>query len=313
MGHKQIFFALFLAILWLVPAQEAQVNSSRSNEETRKANRPIVVKFFQLPISDERVALYADDGQKELKFTDVVAGKDIRWNGMAALKANTEFNKKMFPNLKWHNVHVWSTQDPNYYWVEADASWTRIPAPGADPITISRHYMISMQTGDGKLKHQREFSVPLLVPFTQPSISEQWSSDDAVRSNGHAIAAKYFQLPFGDEQTSLFADDAVKEILGTGKQWTGRAALQSDADDSKDALPGWKWFNVQIWDTQDANFFWIEADGSGTRVPAPGADPMEYGGHFLFTIEIKGGKISHLRGMNLNNVEPMIMPVVYAK
>lgn len=313
MQRTNVVFGLFLAVLSLVPAARSQANTSASSEEIRKANRPVVEKFFQLPISDERVALYADDGLKELKFTDVVGGKDIRWNGMAALKANTDFNKGMFPNLKWHNVHVWSTQDPNYYWVEADASWTRIPAPGADPMTTTRHYMISMQASDGKLTHQREFSVPMLVPFAQPPIADQWSSDDSARNAGHATVAKYFQLTSGDEQADLFADDAVKEILGTGKQWTGKAALKSDADDSKAALPGWKWSNVQVWDTQDPNFFWAEADGGGTRTPAPGADAMAYGGHFLFTMEMRDGKISRFREMNLNNVEPMIMPVVYAK
>ena len=132
--------------------------AAEATTDERRANRATVERFFQLPIGDERLELYADDGVKEL----VTMG--LRWTGKAALKANTDQNVEWFPEWTWSNVEVWETEDPENFWVECDGSGRKVFAAGADPLPIGNHYIFNIRAGAGKITLLREFGIRVEPP-----------------------------------------------------------------------------------------------------------------------------------------------------
>jgi phenazine biosynthesis protein len=129
-----------------------------SSEDERSANRAAVDRFFELPIGDERLELYADDAVKEL----VTMG--LRWAGEDALKANTGQNADWFPEWTWSNVQVWGTEDPETFWVECDGAGRKVFAAGSDPLPIGNHYVFHIRARDGRIALLREFGFKIEPP-----------------------------------------------------------------------------------------------------------------------------------------------------
>ena len=125
-----------------------------AQEAERRANRAAVGRFFELPIGDERLELYAADAVKEL----VTMG--LRWAGKAALKGNTD----QFPEWRWSNVEVWETEDPGNFWVECDGAGAKVFAAGADPRPIGSHYIFNIRASGGKITLLREFGIKVEPP-----------------------------------------------------------------------------------------------------------------------------------------------------
>lgn len=151
---------MILALAGIAPAmtQAATPDSPASNsqvEALRAKNRATVERFFQLPIGNERAALYADDGVKELVEVD------WKWEGKAAIQANTEGNVAMFPGWRWFDTRIDATTDPNKFWVETDGAGKHVIAPGSNPVPNGAHYVISFEMRDGKIARMREFRIPV--------------------------------------------------------------------------------------------------------------------------------------------------------
>ncbi|MEX3606162.1 MAG: PhzA/PhzB family protein [Burkholderia sp.] len=96
----------------------------------------------------------------------------------------------------------------------------------------------------------------------------------------------------------LFADD------GVGGLWTtdtgqpiairGRERLAEHAVWSLKCFPDWVWTDIQIFETQDPNWFWIECSGEGA-ICFPGYPQGHYRNHFLHSFRFENGLIKEQR------------------
>ncbi|MFJ7997182.1 PhzA/PhzB family protein [Streptomyces sp. NPDC096310] len=96
----------------------------------------------------------------------------------------------------------------------------------------------------------------------------------------------------------LFTED------GSGGLWTtdtgepivirGRDRLGEHAVWSLKCFPDWVWFNIEIFETQDPNRFWVECDGEG-KILFPGYPDGHYKNHFLHSFVLENGKIKQNR------------------
>lgn len=112
------------------------------------------------------------------------------------------------------------------------------------------------------------------------------SSQDAIRQRNRKIVDQYMHTR-GEARLKrhlLFAQD------GIGGLWTtdtgqpimirGRDLLAKHAVWSLQCFPDWTWTDIQIFDTQDPNWFWVECRGEGAIV-FPGYPQGLYRNHFL--------------------------------
>lgn len=96
----------------------------------------------------------------------------------------------------------------------------------------------------------------------------------------------------------LFTED------GSGGLWTndtgapiisrGRERLKEHGVWSLKCFPDWEWKNVQIYETQDPDRFWVECDGEG-KILFPGYPPGYYANHFIHSFLMEDGKIKQNR------------------
>lgn len=123
-------------------------------------------------------------------------------------------------------------------------------------------------------------------------------SDEEIelRKINRATVEKYMNTR-GEERLRrhlLFTED------GVGGLWTndtgqpiairGRDRLGEHAVWSLKCFPGWVWTNIQIFETHDPNFFWVECDGEGA-IRFPGYPEGHYRNHFLHSFRLENGKI----------------------
>ncbi|MGW0423372.1 PhzA/PhzB family protein [Streptomyces sp. NPDC003015] len=126
------------------------------------------------------------------------------------------------------------------------------------------------------------------------------SDEHEIREHNRAIVAQYMNTRGQDrlERHLLFTED------GTGGLWTtetgepivinGRDRLGEHAVWSLKCFPDWVWTNVEIFDTQDPDRFWVECDGEG-QILFPGYAPGHYRNHFLHSFLFENGKIKQQR------------------
>jgi phenazine biosynthesis protein len=126
------------------------------------------------------------------------------------------------------------------------------------------------------------------------------AADEAVRDHNRAVVAQYMNTR-GQARLQrhlLFAED------GVGGLWTtesgepivirGRDRLADHAVWSLRCFPDWVWINIEIFDTQDPNRFWVECDGEG-RIVYPGYAEGHYRNHFLHSFLFENGRIKQQR------------------
>jgi phenazine biosynthesis protein len=131
--------------------------------------------------------------------------------------------------------------------------------------------------------------------------------DDEVRRCNRAIVEAYMKTRGQDRlrRHQLFTED------GSGGLWTtdtgepivisGRDRLADHGVWSLRCFPDWVWTNIEIFDTQDPNRFWVECDGQG-RILFPGYPEGYYRNHFLHSFLFEDGKIRQQREF-MNPVE----------
>lgn len=96
----------------------------------------------------------------------------------------------------------------------------------------------------------------------------------------------------------LFAED------GVGGLWTtdtgapvaarGRDKLKAHGEWSLRTFPDWAWTNVEFFDTQDPNRFWVECDGAG-MILFPDYPTGHYSNHFLHSFRLQDQMILEQR------------------
>lgn len=74
----------------------------------------------------------------------------------------------------------------------------------------------------------------------------------------------------------------------------GRDRLGEHAVWSLKCFPDWVWTNVEIFDSQDPDRFWVECDGEG-KILFPGYPDGYYRNHFLHSFLFEDGKIKQQR------------------
>jgi ketosteroid isomerase-like protein len=125
-------------------------------------------------------------------------------------------------------------------------------------------------------------------------------TDDDVRAANRAVVERYMNCRGTDrlERHLLFTED------GSGGLWTtetgepivirGRDRLGEHATWSLRCFPDWVWTNVEVFETQDPDRFWVECDGEGV-IRFPGYQEGFYRNHFLHSFLFEDGKIKQQR------------------
>jgi ketosteroid isomerase-like protein len=117
-----------------------------------------------------------------------------------------------------------------------------------------------------------------------------------IRQANRAVVERYMRTA-GQERLKrheLFTED------GCGGLWTsdsgepimirGRERLAEHAVWSLRCFPYWEWYNVEIFDTQDPEIFWVECDGKGL-IRFEGYEEGVYENHFIHYFAFSDGKI----------------------
>jgi phenazine biosynthesis protein len=116
------------------------------------------------------------------------------------------------------------------------------------------------------------------------------------RQQNREIVRRYMTTRGQDRlrRHELFTDD------GRGGLWTtetgepivinGRDRLAEHAVWSLKCFPDWEWTDVEIFDTQDPDRFWVECNGVGA-IRFPGYPEGRYENHFIHFFQFEDGKI----------------------
>ncbi|MET8765104.1 PhzA/PhzB family protein [Lentzea sp. NPDC004782] len=92
-----------------------------------------------------------------------------------------------------------------------------------------------------------------------------------------------------DGSAGLYTADTPDPIVSQGHE-----KLKAHGEWSLTMFPDWKWFNVEIFETQDPDRFWAECDGEG-EIRYPGYEPGIYRNHFLHSFDFRDGRIVRQR------------------
>ena len=132
-------------------------------------------------------------------------------------------------------------------------------------------------------------------------IAGQTALDTDTRRAGNRKIVEQYMNCRGQDRLSrhlLFTED------GTGGLWTtdtgepivirGRDRLGEHAVWSLRCFPDWAWINVQVFETQDPDCFWVECDGAG-QILFPDYPPGRYENHFIHAFKFRDGRIAEQR------------------
>ncbi|RJQ81238.1 phenazine biosynthesis protein [Pseudonocardiaceae bacterium YIM PH 21723] len=127
-----------------------------------------------------------------------------------------------------------------------------------------------------------------------------FDTDTELRAHNRAIVADYlsrvgegrltrYQLFTEDGSGGLWTTDTGKPIISRGRE-----QLKEHGAWSLKVFPDWRWFNIEIYETQDPNRFWVECDGEG-KILFAGYPEGIYRNHFIHSFEFENGKIKQER------------------
>ncbi|QXE37661.1 phenazine biosynthesis protein [Streptomyces sp. GMY02] len=108
--------------------------------------------------------------------------------------------------------------------------------------------------------------------------------EDYMSRTGEGRRTRY-QLFIEEGSGGLYTADTEEPIVSRG-----RDKLKAHGEWSLQCFPDWVWYNVEIYETQDPNRFWVECDGKGA-ILFPGYPPGHYENHFIHSFLLDDGKI----------------------
>ncbi|MFI6856790.1 PhzA/PhzB family protein [Streptomyces sp. NPDC050416] len=135
---------------------------------------------------------------------------------------------------------------------------------------------------------------------TEDDRSKGLDADLDLRARHRAVVADYMSRKGENRLTRylLFTED------GSAGLWTsdtgepinsqGHEKLKAHGEWSLRMFPDWEWKNVEIFETQDPNRFWVECDGEG-EILYPAYPPGYYRNHFIHSFLLEDGKIKQQR------------------
>jgi hypothetical protein len=125
-----------------------KTGAKATDDELRKKNQATVEKYF-ISSFVECVDLFVDDATQSKKD----------------LMTEAIFNSKSFPDWKYSSFKVYSTRDPNKFFVEAAGSGTfyKNGDTKATPVKYSNTYIDVFIMQDGKIKSFEEHLDPLVL------------------------------------------------------------------------------------------------------------------------------------------------------
>jgi ketosteroid isomerase-like protein len=153
--------ALGTGVVLFTSAATTIAAESASDAAARQKNLTSINTFFKT-MSPDVDALFADDAVKEITFA-TFASKDespLRWVGKEEIKKNFKANDERFSGWTWENVKIYSTQNPNVFWVEADGTG-KLKLEGVTRTYTQKNYFVCFDMKDGKIKRYREIMNPL--------------------------------------------------------------------------------------------------------------------------------------------------------
>ncbi|RHW44024.1 phenazine biosynthesis protein [Dermacoccus abyssi] len=121
-----------------------------------------------------------------------------------------------------------------------------------------------------------------------------------MRTQNRAVVADYLSRKGETRRTRylLFTEDGSAGLYtsdtGTPIVSVGHEKLQAHGEWSLRMFPDWEWKNIEIFDTQDPDRFWVECDGEG-KILYPNYAPGLYQNHFIHAFRFEGGKIKEQR------------------
>lgn len=126
------------------------------------------------------------------------------------------------------------------------------------------------------------------------------ASEDGIRRQNRAVVEDYmsrrgagrltrYQLFTEDGTGGLYTADTNDPVITTG-----HAGLKAHGEWSLKMFPDWAWFNVEIYETQDPDRFWVECDGAG-QILFPDYPPGRYENHFIHAFKFRDGRIAEQR------------------
>jgi ketosteroid isomerase-like protein len=133
------------------------------------------------------------------------------------------------------------------------------------------------------------------------STTKGFDTDVEQRKRNRAVVEAYMDQIAGQKRLTrheLFAEDGSAGLWTTE---TGEPIVISGIDKlakhavwSLESLPDWRWYNIEVFETQDPDRFWVECDGEG-KIIFPGYQVGHYRNHFLHYFRLADGKIKEQR------------------
>jgi ketosteroid isomerase-like protein len=130
--------------------------------------------------------------------------------------------------------------------------------------------------------------------------AEGFGTDVDLRLRNRAVVADYMRRK-GDNRLTrylLFTEDGSAGLYtsDTGEPVVsqGHEKLKAHGEWSLRMFPDWEWMNVEIFETQDPDRFWVECDGEG-QILYPDYPPGHYRNHFIHAFLFEDGKIKQQR------------------
>ena len=133
-----------------------------SVQERAERNRDVVRRYLASGHGDallDRHRLFTRDGVSGLWTSD--SGEPVFVEGRDLIARYDLWSSRHFPDWTWRNVRVWTTDDSDWLWAEADGGGTLI-LPGHDPVTYDNHFLYSFEMRGGLIAREREFMNPVV-------------------------------------------------------------------------------------------------------------------------------------------------------
>jgi hypothetical protein len=126
------------------------------------------------------------------------------------------------------------------------------------------------------------------------------ATDVDLRAHNRAVVADYmsrkgetrktrYLLYTEDGSAGLYTSDTGEPVVSAGHE-----KLRAHGEWSLQMFPDWEWKNIEIFDTQDPNRFWVECDGDG-QILYPAYPAGHYRNHFIHAFLFEGGRIKQQR------------------
>jgi ketosteroid isomerase-like protein len=126
------------------------------------------------------------------------------------------------------------------------------------------------------------------------------ATDVDLRAHNRAVVADYmsrkgetrktrYLLFTEDGSAGLYTSDTGEPVVSAGHE-----KLRAHGEWSLQMFPDWEWKNIEIFDTQDPNRFWVECDGDG-QILYPAYPAGHYRNHFIHAFLFEDGRIKQQR------------------